>query len=47
MFHANSKKLKSCDFSLRLKTAKQLEQLVYDERHYERKLIKKLSKMVK
>lgn len=35
------------DTPLRVRTAKQMQQLLYNERHYERKLIKKLTKMVK
>jgi hypothetical protein len=35
------------DSQLKIKTAKQMEQVIYDERHYERKLIKKLNRMVK
>lgn len=47
MLHSIDKELSFHDFSLRIKTAKQMEQVKYDERHYERKLIKKLTKMVK
>lgn len=32
---------------MRVRTAKQIEQIKYDERNYEKKLLQKMSKMVK
>jgi hypothetical protein len=35
------------DTPLRVRTVKQMQQLLYNEKNYEKKLIKKLNRMVK